>query len=80
MGLDMKMFFKQCHLRIMPLLIIYATAAYFVKNYFTMDGWLPLIFSIAVYAIGYLVISWFVLAKQDEKELVTGFFKKIKRK
>lgn len=76
MGLDMKAFFKKCHLRIMPLLVVYAVVAYFAKRFFIIDNWLSLVLSIAVYAIGYLLIAWFVLANEDEKNLVKGFIKK----
>lgn len=76
MGLDMKAFFKKCHLRIMPLLVVYAVVAYFAKRFFIIDNWLSLVLSIAVYAIGYLLIAWFVLANEDEKNLVKGFIKR----
>lgn len=76
MGLDMKNFFKKCHLRIMPLLVVYAVAAYVVSRFFSIDNWFSLILSLVVYAIGYLLIAWFVLANEDEKNLVKGFIKK----
>ena len=73
MGLDMKAFFRRCHLKIMPILVVYAVAGYFVTKFFTIDNWLVLILSIVVFAVGYLLITWFVLASDDEKSLVLGF-------
>ncbi len=78
MGLDMKSFFKKCHLKIMPLLVVYAVAAYFISQYLAINNWLALIVAIVVYAIGYALIAWFVLFNQDEKDLVLGFVRKTK--
>ena len=69
MGLDMKHFFKNCHLKIMPLLIAYAVVAYFVRNYITINTWTSLAIAIFIYAIGYVIISKYFLLNDEEKKM-----------
>lgn len=76
MGLDMKLFFKNCHLKILPLLTIYTVAAYFIQRYLPFEGWMALIISMGIYVIGYGTIVWLFLANDDEKNLVKGFIKR----
>lgn len=76
MGLDMKRFFCSCHLKILPMLIAYTVAAYFIQLYLPIDGWIRLLLSIGIYVIGYCVIVWFFLSNNYEKELVLGFISK----
>ena len=78
MGLDMKHFFKNCHLKILPLLIIYTVAAYFIQRYLPFEGWMALIISMGIYVVGYGAIVWLFLANDDEKKLVLGFIKRDK--
>ena len=78
MGLDMRLFFKQCHLKIAPLIVIYAIAGYFVGHYLTIDSWFSLLLSIAIYVIGYYLLVWLFLANDYEKNLLLGFLKKEK--
>ena len=78
MGLDMKHFFKNCHLKILPLLIIYTVAVYFIQRYLPFEGWMALIISMGIYVIGYGAIVWLFLANDDEKKLVLGFIKRDK--
>lgn len=76
MGLDMKCFFKNCHLKIMPLLTVYSVAAYFIQNYLPIKGWMSLALSIAIYVAGYCLIAWLFLANKYEKDLILSFVSK----
>lgn len=76
MGLDMKHFFKNCHLKILPLLTIYTIAAYFIQRLLPNGGWMNLLLYIGIYAIGYCVIIWIFLANKYEKNLVLSFMPK----
>lgn len=78
MGLNMGYFFKNCHLKIMPLIVVYAVASYFICSNLAIDSWTMLFGVIGVYTVGYLVIAWFFLANKYEKELVLGFLSKRK--
>lgn len=76
MGLNMAKFFHDCHFKIIPLLAVYAVAAYFLNKYISVESWFVLILSIVIYSIGYFVIVYFVLFNNDEKNLILGFVKK----
>ena len=75
-GLNMKSFFRECHLKVLPLLIIYALGAYILNQYFIINGWLNLVLFIIAYVLGYLVITYFFLFNTYEKELIICFIKK----
>lgn len=79
MGLDMGYFFKNCHLKIMPLIVVYAVVGYFICSNINIDNWPTMLVVICVYIVGYLAIAWFVLANQYEKNLVLGFVRKRKK-
>lgn len=76
MGLNMWHFFKNCHLKIIPLMAGYAIISFFLSQYFPVNSWLALGISLFVYTIGYALLAWFVLANNDEKELIRGLIKK----
>ena len=75
MGLDMSIFFKKCHLRIMPVLVGYGLAAYILCQKLVFDNWINLVVSIVIYTLGYIIIVWFLLLNKDEKDLIMGFIK-----
>ncbi len=78
MGLDMKRFFKNCHLKIMPLLIVYAVGASIISHYLRIDNWIYFGISIFAYTLGYIGIVYFILLKENEKQLILEFFHKKK--
>ena len=76
MGLDMRTFFKQCHLKVMPLMVIYAITGYCICRCLTIDNWLILFIAVVVYTVGYLAIAWLCISNQYEKDLIKGFMNK----
>ena len=76
MELDMWAFFKKCHLRIVPLITIYAGIGFVVSRFLQIHDWSTLVLSIALYTIGFCLIFWYFLANDYEKHLVSGFFDK----
>lgn len=78
MGLDMGCFFKNCHLKIMPLMVAYAIVGYFICSNLAINSWLMLIVVIGVYMMGYFAIAWLFLANDYEKNLILGFVTKKK--
>jgi O-antigen/teichoic acid export membrane protein len=78
LDLDMGCFFKNCHLKIMPLIVVYAVVAYFICRNLSIDSWLILFVVIGVYTVGYLAISLFFLTNDYEKSLILGIIKKRK--
>lgn len=74
--LNMGHFFKKCHMKIMPLIIVYSMVGYFVWQHLQLQGWFSLVLAMGIFALGYCAIAWFFLANKYEKELVLGFVKK----
>lgn len=70
MHLDMGYFFKNCHLKILPVLFAYSVGAYFLSRMITIDSWLLLLACIGAYTIFYVAIVYFFLFNEDEKSLV----------
>lgn len=79
MGLDMGYFFRNCHLRIMPLIVVYALIGYFICRNLIINNWFMLFVVIGVYTIGYFAVAWFLLANDYEKGLILGFVTKKKK-
>lgn len=78
LGLNMKQFFKKCHLKILPLLVVYAVAAYLIKYWIGLRGWVEFGAAIVVFTIGYALVAYWLLFNKEEKELVANFVNKIK--
>lgn len=70
LGLDMRVFFKNCHMKIVPLIVGYSVVSYFICRCFVVNSWLMLFVLIGGYVVGYLAITWFFLANQYEKDLI----------
>lgn len=76
MGLNMGYFFKNCHLKIMPLIVVYSAIVYVVWQQLHLNGWFSLIVAIGAYALGYFAMAWLFLTNQSEKDLIKGIIKK----
>lgn len=70
MNLDMGYFFKNCHLKILPVLMVYSAGAYFLRQMVTIDSWMLLFACIGTYSVFYIAIVYFFLFNEDEKSLV----------
>ena len=70
LGLNIAMFFRECHLRIMPVLIILSAIAYYVATYFMLNTWFRLITGIVVFALVFLLVCYFILFNKEEKGLL----------
>lgn len=73
MQLEVGTFFKQCHFRILPPLVVLGLVFWGIKQFFVMDSWLALIVGAAVYCIAYFLISYLFLFNKEEKSLIKGF-------
>lgn len=70
MKLDIVGFFKQCHLKIMPALIVLASLFYFIGTKIVLDSWIKLIAGAAVYTIVFVCVCYFILFNKEEKNLL----------
>ncbi len=70
LGLDIQSFFYECHLRILPLLIVFAMIAYYFQSLIVFDSWIKLIVCGSIYATIFLILSFVFLFNKNEKQLV----------
>lgn len=70
MDLDIINFFKQCHLRILPLLIVLAAVFYIIGTKVVLDTWVKLAAGIIAYTLVFICVCYFVLFNKDEKNLL----------
>lgn len=78
MGLDMKHFFGQCHLKIVPIIAVYMIVGFMASRQLPpIQGWKMLIMGIVLYTIGFCLIVWFFVASRYEKDLIKGFVSKM---
>lgn len=70
MNLDIIDFFKQCHLRILPLLIVLAAVFYYIGTKVVLDTWIKFALGIIVYSLVYVFVCYFLLFNKDEKNLL----------
>ena len=68
--LDMRVFFKECHVKILPLLGLLTILFWWASRYFIWNSWGRLVGAIAVYGFLYGVICYFLLFNDDEKHLI----------
>ena len=70
-------FFKECHIKMGPALIITLLLGILIDNFILIDGWVGLLLKIVIIIIVYIVITWLFAMNQYEKDLFAGTFKKI---
>ena len=70
MDLDIVDFFKQCHLKILPLLIVLAAVFYFLGTKVVLDTWIKLAAGIIIYALIFAFVCYFIIFNKDEKNLL----------
>lgn len=74
MGIDIKSFFKECHLKIVPPIVIFSVVSFIVASRFTFDTWSKLFLALFVFGILYLLICWLLIFNKEEKNLVVSIF------
>lgn len=71
--IDVGRFFRECHGRILPLIVLVSAFFYVLKNFFLLDNWSKLTGFSVLYIIIYVLLVTYVLFTKDEKELVKSF-------
>lgn len=74
--LDIKSFFKNCHLRITVAMIISLAAGAAIMVFFPISGWLSLFVAAGIYVAVYAINAYFLAFNGEEKGLVCSFIKK----
>ena len=67
--LDIASFFKNCHLKIMPLLIALAAVVFLVVGRIELSSWPRLLTAILAYTIIFGTVAYLFLFNEDEKSL-----------
>lgn len=67
--LEIGRFFKECHGRILPLLVLLTVAAFILQRIVLLDTWFKLLAYISFYVISYLTVSYKFLFNKEEKNL-----------
>lgn len=73
LDLNIRRFFRQCHGKILPILVVLSVIGYFVSTGVVMNSWIKLMVSISLYVIVYFFVCYFVLFNYDEKGLLRDF-------
>lgn len=74
--IDVAAFFRDCHLKIMPLLTVVFVAGLLVVSHLPLDSWMRLLLGIAAYTVVFAAVAWLFLFNGEEKALVRGFVHK----
>lgn len=72
LGLDIRTFFHECHLKILPFLIIFTVIAYYLQSLIVLDSWIKLFFYGSIYAMIFLILCFVFLFNINEKQLVVS--------
>lgn len=80
LGLDIKRFFLNCHLKLVWPLLIALVPVLIIHQFIHATNWLYLISEILIYAIVYSFSMWFMGMNVSEKDLIRLSFKKSLKK
>jgi len=75
MKIDVLSFFKNCHVKILPVLLFIMIISMLLIPSVINNNWLSLIFWACVYTIIYLLVSYFFLMNQSEKNMIKGLLR-----
>lgn len=78
--LDIIGFFKNCHLKMLPAMLLSALVSISIQYFIPIDSWVLFILHGSVFAIIYYMFMWLFALNSNEKTLVTGVFGSIKKK
>lgn len=68
--IDVVLFFKECHFKILPLLTLLGGVFYIISSSIAINNWLSLICLGMCYVVSFIAVSYFVLFNNEEKRLI----------
>ena len=81
LGIDVRRFFKECHGKILPALLVYSTVFYFACSWVEYSSWIMLILIGLSFLLGYCCVCYFFLFNPYEHSLIETFIgKRIKNR
>lgn len=75
LGLNMFEFFRKCHLKVLPLILLLSVAFFLAKPYILSTSWLSLILWAIIFFLLYIALLWMCIMNKNEKNLVLSFIK-----
>lgn len=75
--IDMLKFYKQCHLKVLPIHLLYAVVWGGFNCFLPKGEWLSLILKISTYSAGLLMVDYIFLFNKSEKNLLNKIRKRI---
>lgn len=69
LGLNIKKFFRECHIKILPFTVLYALVFYFAMRHVDINTWLGFIIAGSSFAAIYLTACYFFLFTNEERSL-----------
>lgn len=70
LNLNIVRFFKECHLKILPFLILSGAIGFFLQYYVTTNTFISFIVKGGMWGAIYLIIMWFFAFNKSEKKLI----------
>ena len=77
-GVDILRFYKECHCRILFILLICLSIALGIQYFVPIVSWSLLILKCCIWSIVSIVILWFLALNQEEKNMLLSYISKIK--
>ncbi len=75
LGIDIGTFFKKCHIKMLPGLLLHFGASLLIAK-LPLSGWGGFCIKTALIGGTYIVIGWFMLLNQKEKNMIKNVLKK----
>lgn len=75
-NLNMKDFFRKCHMSILPYFIFYGALWFFLNRYLPNGQWKYLIIKGVLWGIGFVILLFVGVLNVEEKNAVAKFFRK----
>lgn len=76
LGLDLRQFFKNCHHKIAPSLLLLGVCFLTLSHLWVVDNWFKLILGVIIFGIMAISLIYFVLMNNDEKEMINHIIKR----
>lgn len=73
LDIDVISFFKSCHIKILPSVVLLFILALIARNLLVINSWLGLVSGVIVYSVIYILVCYFTLLNKNEKQLIIEF-------
>lgn len=70
LSINLKRFFKECHLKIMPLTIVVGVLSFFIWRHLALDSWHSLIIGVGVFLFLYSILVYVAVLDDSEKVMI----------